>query len=170
MLHPYSQAAQAIDISSEQVGAWYGPVKPQLGPPADYFHYRWRDTYPLLEAVAASGQADPHDGYRLEYRNPKTGGPTMPTIQCSLQLLRPGQETRAHRHTSTVIYHAFRGSGTTEVGDQALDWEEGDVFVVPLWHPHRHHNRSSSADAILFSMSDAPVLEALELHRIEAVD
>jgi gentisate 1,2-dioxygenase len=102
----------------------------------------------------------------VEYRNPATGGPTMPTIQCAVQLLRPGEATEAHRHTSTVIYHAFRGRGSSIVGDQRFDWEEGDSFVVPLWHPHRHENRASQ-DAILFSMSDAPVLKSLELYREE---
>ena len=74
----------------------------------------------------------------------------MPTIQCALSLLRPGQETEAHRHTSTVIYHAFRGSGSSFVGDERFDWEAGDSFVVPLWYPHRHVNRAASEEAILF--------------------
>jgi gentisate 1,2-dioxygenase len=39
---------------------------------------------------------------------------------------------------------------------------------VPLWYNHRHLNRSSSDEAILFSMSDAPVLKALDLYREEA--
>jgi len=38
---------------------------------------------------------------------------------------------------------------------------------VPVWHAHRHQN-SSSDEAILFSMSDAPALKALGLYREEA--
>ena len=45
--------------------------------------------------------------------------------------------------------------------------EQGDTFVVPLWYAHRHMNRSSSEEAILFSMSDAPALKALDLYREE---
>ena len=93
----------------------------------------------------------------------------MPTIQCALSLLRPGQETEAHRHTSTVIYHAFRGRGSSFIGEERFDWEAGDSFVVPLWHPHRHSNRAASEEAILFSMSDAPVLKSLGLYREEPV-
>ena len=92
----------------------------------------------------------------------------MTTIQCAVQLLPPGHETSAHRHTSTVIYHVFRGHGTSQVGDRHFDWEQGDSFVVPLWHEHRHVNRSRSDEAILFSMSDAPVLKALDLYREES--
>jgi gentisate 1,2-dioxygenase len=59
--------------------------------------------------------------------NPATGGPTLPTMACALTLLPPGHETRAHRRTSSVIYHAFRGSGTTYVGDERFDWGLGDT-------------------------------------------
>jgi hypothetical protein len=40
---------------------------------------------------------------------------------------------------------------------------------VPLWYPHYHVNRSASEEALLFSMSDAPVLKPLELYREEPV-
>ena len=52
----------------------------------------------------------------------------MPTIQCALSLFRPGQETEAHRHTSTVIYHAFRGSGSSFVGDERFELGSGRLF------------------------------------------
>ena len=137
-------------------------------PLADFFHYKWRDTEPALRALAKSPAArDRFDGYLLEYRNPLTSGPTMTTIQCAVQLLPANDETETHRHTSTVIYHVFRGKGATQIGERRFDWEQGDSFVVPLWYAHRHLNRSSSDDAILFSMSDAPVLKALDLYREE---
>jgi gentisate 1,2-dioxygenase len=106
------------------------------------------------------------DGYLLDYRNAVTGGPTMTTMQCAVQLLPAKEETEAHRHTSTVMCHAFRGRGTTQIGEQRFDWQQGDTFVVPLWHLHRHWNASSD-EAILFTMSDAPALKALDLYREE---
>jgi gentisate 1,2-dioxygenase len=161
---------QPIDIESDKVTALFGlarstvPVKNQL------IHYKWKDTYPALKALQASGaEASPYDGYILEYRNPVTGGPTLPSIQCAIQLLERSKQTVAHRHTSTTIYHAFSGSGTTFIGGQPFDWKKGDSFVVPLWYPHYHVNRSDSEEALLFSMSDAPVLKPLELYREEPV-
>jgi gentisate 1,2-dioxygenase len=62
----------------------------------------------------------------------------------------------------------FRGTGASEIGKQRFEWEQGDSFVVPLWYDHRHLNRSPSEEAILFSMSDAPVLKALDLYREES--
>jgi gentisate 1,2-dioxygenase len=66
-----------------------------------------------------------------------------------------------------VLYHAFRGCGTTLINGQTCDWEKCDSFVVPLWHWHDHANHSSSEDAILFSMNDAPVLKPFGLYREE---
>ena len=68
--------------------------------------------------------------------------------------------------TVNVIYQVFRGSGATLVDKQALQWNQGDIFVVPAWHWHSHENRADG-DAILFSMTDAPTFAALGLYREE---
>ena len=53
----------------------------------------------------------PYDGVLMHYVNPVTGGPVMPTIGASMQLLRPGEKTKAHRHTGSFIYQVAKGSG-----------------------------------------------------------
>ena len=169
LFEPHPENAQLIEKTSEEVAVSYGHVRPAGSPAAEFFHYKWSDADRSLRALVEAAAPDCFDGYLLEYRNPTTEGPTMPTIQCALSLLRPGQETEAHRHTSTVIYHAFRGRGSSFVGEERFDWEAGDSFVVPLWYPHRHLNRAASEEAILFSMSDAPVLKSLQLYREEPV-
>jgi gentisate 1,2-dioxygenase len=169
LFEPHPEYAQPIEKTSEEVAVSYGHVRPAGSPAVEFFHYKWSDADRSLRALVEAAAPDCFDGYLLEYRNPTTEGPTMPTIQCALSLLRPGQETEAHRHTSTVIYHAFRGRGSSFVGEERFDWEAGDSFVVPLWYPHRHVNRAASEEAILFSMSDAPVLKSLQLYREEPV-
>jgi gentisate 1,2-dioxygenase len=169
LFEPHPKEAQPIEKNSEEVGAFYSHLRPSASPLAEFFHYRWSETDRARKALAATASPDCFDGYLLEFRNPVTGGPTMPTIQCDLNVLLPGQETQAHRHTSTVIYHAFRGRGSSFVGNERFDWQQGDSFVVPLWYPHRHVNPSASEEAMLFSLSDAPVLKALDLYREEAV-
>ncbi|MBM2805880.1 MAG: Cupin protein, partial [Deltaproteobacteria bacterium] len=118
MQERYSERRQPIEKSSEEVmGQLGGAIRHGL-PLADFFHYKWRDTEPALRAVTNSPAArNRYDGYLLEYRNPLTGGPTMTTIQCAVQLLPANEETDAHRHTSTVMYHVFRGRGTTQIGE-----------------------------------------------------
>ncbi len=140
------------------------PAGEALPPP---LHYRWRDTYPALQQLA-EGKAHLFEGIALEYVNPLTGGSTLPTLSCWMQMLRPGERTKGHRHTSTSIYHAFRGGGTTVIDGQAFRWEKGDTFIVPLWSWHEHANGSSTEEAILFSMHDKPVLDAFGLYREES--
>jgi len=168
MQERYAERRQPIEKNSEAVMDNLGASLRHGMPLADFYHYKWRDTEKTLHALAQSPAArDRYDGYLLEYRNPLTGGPTMTTMQCAVQLLLPGDETESHRHTSTVIYHVFRGEGATRIGERRFDWHQGDSFVVPLWYAHSHLNRSPSENAILFSMSDAPVLRALDLYREE---
>ena len=62
-------------------------------------------------------------------------------------------------------YYGGKKSGTTVVDGEAIHWEQGDTFVVPLWSWHEHVNSSSKEEAILFSMHDTPVLRAFGLYR-----
>ncbi len=100
----------------------------------------------------------------LEYTNRRTGGPVMPTIACHMQLLRPGERTKARRRVCRTNYHVVEGAGYSVVGDQRLDWEDKDVFTVPTWTFCEHVN-SGDRPAFLFSFSDAPVMKALSLYR-----
>jgi gentisate 1,2-dioxygenase len=102
----------------------------------------------------------------MEYINPHTGGPLMPTIACWIQLLRPGVRTKAHRHTGSAVYLVFEGHGQSVVDGQRFDWRKGDLFVVPTWAWHEH--ASADGEAILFSVQDTPIMQALGLHREQA--
>jgi gentisate 1,2-dioxygenase len=167
MQERFPERRQRIEKSSEAVTSSLGSSIRHGLPVADFFHYKWRDTEPALRALTQTPAArDRCDGYLLDYRNPVTGGPTMTTMQCAVQLLAAKEETQSHRHTSTVMYHVFCGQGATQIGEQRFEWQKGDTFVVPLWHAHRHMNLSAD-DAILFSISDAPALKALGLYREE---
>ena len=135
------------------------------------FNYKWNETLQTLEQMAAAGETDPYDGVLLEYTNPVTGGSTFKTMTCYVQMLRPGEETRLHRHTGTTLYHSIQGTGVTSVDKTDavdLSWEEKDCFIVPSWRWHKHRNGSKTEPAYLFSSSDRPILEAAGLHREEA--
>jgi 1-hydroxy-2-naphthoate dioxygenase len=127
--------------------------------------YKWQTTFDQLERLSRK-KGSPHDGVILEYVNPLTGGAALPTIDCYVQMLRSGEETREHRHTSGTVYFVIQGEGETVAGDQLLSWSKGDGFVVPNWSWHRHRN-IGGAEALLFSASDAPVLKAVQLYREE---
>jgi gentisate 1,2-dioxygenase len=167
---PYEQDRQnvvkAIDYSLKRVGI----VRPgwrasQAQEPAT--HYRWEHVSSLLSDLIAEEES-PYDGRVVEYVNPLTGGPTLRTMACSIHMLQKGQSTRAHRHTSTALYHVIEGEGTTRVGEHSLVWKAKDCFVVPPWLIHKHEASSVAPRALLFSMSDRPVYEALGLYREES--
>lgn len=173
--NPYAQPQQAVTRPVGWSQRTFGAVRPQgsftTTPSPSYrppYRYPWTETQKALESLAET-PGDPFDGVLLRYVDPISGGPTLPTMSCEIQLLRPGEKGRNHRHTYTAVYHAFKGRGTTRIGEERFDWEEGDSFVVPLWHWHAHEN-SARDPAVLFSINDRPALEALNFYREEARD
>jgi len=168
----------------------YGPVRRQtalrqgIHPPG--FCYKWGNTLEALKELAGEGQVDPYDGVLLEYTNPITGGHTFPIMTSTIQMLRPGETTRRHRHTGTTLQYVVRGNGVTMVDEAvtppqwvdpqepvisaeavALEWGEKDCFIVPSWRWHWYRNNSNTEPAIIFSMSDRPILESAGLYREE---
>jgi gentisate 1,2-dioxygenase len=124
--------------------------------------YRWeivRDTLSRLRKEAGS----PYDAIIVEFTNPATGGSVGPTMSICAQLLRPGEKTLSHRQNINTVYIGVEGRGYTLVGDKRMDWAPHDVFCVPSWQWHEHGN-DSREDAIVYSVSDAPVIEKLGLY------
>jgi gentisate 1,2-dioxygenase len=122
------------------------------------------------EALRQAGglDPDPFDDTLLEYQNPLTGGPALPTIGTAIQSLRPGSRGKSHRHTGSAVYYIVRGEGTTTIDGTRFDWSKGDFLALPPWAVHSHENRSSTADAVLFQVNDIPVLKSLGLYREQA--
>ncbi|HEY1372545.1 MAG TPA: cupin domain-containing protein [Candidatus Binatia bacterium] len=164
---PFPGGFQPVKESYKSTGHRLGMVRPVWEKAAGPLAYKWSDTYRTLKNLEAS-EGSPFDGVALEFVNPADGGHTFTTMACGAQMLRPGEITRTHRHNSSTIYHAFRGSGATTIDGKKYEWNEGDCFVVPLWSWHSHQNASKQEEAILFSVNDQPTLEALKLYREEA--
>ncbi len=163
---PRQPVSQQSDRSFRQFGS--GIMRPvgaaHHGVSSPVLAYQWDRALAALESAAAL-EPDPFDDVLLEYQNPLTGGPAMATIGTWLQMLRPGIETKPHRHTGSVIYHAVRGEGALMIDDQRFEWSKGDFIALPPWARHWHANRSSTEPAILFQVNDIVVLKALGLYR-----
>lgn len=128
--------------------------------------YPWVDMKQALHRMEAE-EGSAYDGIMLEYVNPLTGGPTLPTMSCRMQLLRPGEHLKAHRESTSTIYFVVSGSGHSVIDGQRFDWAEGDVFVVPNWSWHEHANPGDQR-SLLFSVTDEPVMALLGMLRGEA--
>jgi len=152
----------------------YGPARQ---PKVEYngaagvpYHYKWGEALQALKELADQGIDDPYDGLFIEYKNPVDGGHTFLTRTCHIQMLQPRQETRFHRHTGTVLYHTVQGRGVTIVDKNSpveMQWDEHDSFSLPAWRWHAHKNLSQTEPAILFSVTDRPLLKMTGLDREE---
>ncbi len=138
------------------------PVELKRSPVINYTYARTR---PILERLKASGDVDKHHGARVRYVNPITGGWALPTMGAHLALLPAGFKGAPYRSTDGTIFVCVEGSGHTKVGDETFAWGRNDVFVAPPWIGYIH---SADKEAVLFSISDRPMQEALGIWREEA--
>jgi gentisate 1,2-dioxygenase len=117
------------------------------------------------EAVATISQAqDPHPshGWKLQYINPASGGYPMPTIATFLQLLPKGFRGKDYRATDSTAFCVVEGGGTFRCGGQDFKFSPNDVFIAPSW---RHYQLHADEETVIFSFSDRPVQQALDLWR-----
>ena len=152
----------------DSIRRWGSNLRPTWeqpgGPYSPILNYRWTTTRAALHGLRED-EGSPFDGIIMEYVNPYTGGPTLPTMAAYLQLLRRDEHTRAHRHVASTVYHVAEGGGYSVINGEQFDWEEGDTFVVPAWAWHEH--AAEQGEAVLFSFSDRPILRAFALDREE---
>jgi gentisate 1,2-dioxygenase len=156
--------ARAVGDAQARYGSNLLPVdqRPAAGA-SPVFNYPYARTREALAQLARCQDWDPCHGLKLRYSNPVTGGYPMATIAAFIQLLPRGFQTAPYRSTDATIFVAVEGRGKTRIGaDFVLEWEPRDIFVVPSWKPVIHE---ASDEAVLFSFSDRPVQEALQLFR-----
>ncbi len=131
-------------------------------PTSPLFRYPYAETRAALARLLASGDLDPCDGVKMEYVNPETSGPVLPTLSAFMQVLPAGFRGESQRTTAAWVYHCVEGEGRTIVGETTLEWGAKDIFVIPAWYPHRHE---AGAESFLYSFSDKGVHQKLGLYR-----
>jgi gentisate 1,2-dioxygenase len=119
--------------------------------------FRWQDTKRRLDEAA--GRRNGADAAEV-----KLGDPALDTLALSMIRLTPGRETAPMRTTANNIYACVSGEGETIVGDERFAWRRGDVVVAPAWARHIHR---SSEGAVLFRVSDEPIMSKLGFFRAE---
>jgi gentisate 1,2-dioxygenase len=119
--------------------------------------------YPALLEAQKVNDVNPFDGIFMQYSNPLTGGHVMQTMGAAMQLLPAGFKGKTHKHTGSFVYQCAKGKGFSIINGKRLDWKERDIFCVPSWAWHEHHNFSETEDACLFQFNDLPVIESLGL-------
>ncbi len=126
------------------------------------FTYPYARSREALEQLRRHGDPHPSHGLKMQYANPATGGYPMPTIGTFIQLLPKGFKTARYRATDATVFAAIEGGGRSRIGEQTFEWGPRDLFVVPSWQWVTHE---ADADSVLFSFSDRPVQQKLDLFR-----
>lgn len=129
--------------------------------------YRWEHT----DAALNDQLALEDEGYAgtlapghaaIRFSNPTTGGDVMTTMRVEFHRLRANAGTTPTQEVGNRVLQVFEGTATITVGGEAFDVRTGDVVNVPSWKPWS----VDSADGVdLFTFSDAPIFEALDLYR-----
>ena len=126
------------------------------------FNYPYSHTREALERAKTQNEWDPCHGLKLRYTNPVSGDFAMPTIGAFIQLLPKAFKTARYRSTDATVFAAMEGRGRSRIGDDVFEWGPRDIFVVPSWQWVSHE---ADEEAVLFSFSDRPVQQKLDLFR-----
>jgi len=165
------RAPETKPVNGSQALYGHGRLSPTWVKEAPKFSplmiYPWEQTLEALHALR-SRDGSPYEGIALEYTHPLTGGPVIPTIGCRVQLIRRGERLKARRVAGSAVFCVAQGSGRSIIDGKRFDWTKGDIVALPSWALHEHAS-AGAEDAILFSIHDRPVLEALGFYREEAL-
>ena len=161
--HEEQPVTKPMGDSTVRYGSNMVPVGPlptsRTSPIFSYPYERSRET---LHALSRGAEPDACHGWKMQYINPLTGGPAMPTIGSFMQLLPAGFRSSPYRCTDGTIYSVVEGTGSVVISGNTFEYEPRDTFVVPSWHPVQFLPRSES---VLFSFSDRPAQNALGFWR-----
>ncbi len=133
-----------------------GPMLAPSGRPPATMRHPWAETDEALRSttvhrfVADDGRSD-----------------VMPTMRCQMHRLAAGTSTTDRAHVGSSVFVVFRGDGSVAItggrrGDVEAPLRPGDVVAVPSWV---EVTWTADDQLDLFEMSDAPVIEALQLDR-----
>lgn len=120
--------------------------------------FSWTETSRCL--AKAKGDARGPFGIEIELDSSP-----IRTLGLHMMRLDAGMATAPCKMTANNVYSVVKGAGVTTVGNERFEWRRGDVIAVPLWQEHWHE---SSEDAVLFRVTDAPVMERLGFLRMVA--
>lgn len=120
-----------------------------------------RSTLAELARVTPLGQA-----VHLAYVNPETGRECMPTLGFSAIMLRPGEEVRLPRRSSSAVFHVVEGGGSAVIDGEVLTFEEADTLAAPTHATIVLSNASKTEPAFLFMVDDAPMQRKLGFHEV----
>lgn len=110
------------------------PEKPWRGGPQSY----------------STGALDPSDG-------------TIQSLHIHQELLAPGSVTEKHGHQSEALFYILEGHGYDIHDGEKIEWEAGDVVLIPGSCVHQHFNGHRDRPARALAVKAKPLFLLLGL-------
>lgn len=109
--------------------------------------WRWQDMQPAIEQALAMKSVEAIERRVLSLISPSSpqvagqAGTTL-NLNAGLQILKPGETARPHRHSMNALRFVLQGSGAiTKVDGKECAMAEGDLVTTPGWCWHEHIHR-----------------------------
>lgn len=91
----------------------------------------------------------------------------MKTVEIVLQVILADTATDLQRHVHESVHYVTEGAGWSEIGDQVVQWEQGDFVFTPPWIWHRHYAGTQNVRMVI--IENSRVLNALDADRRESL-
>jgi gentisate 1,2-dioxygenase len=111
--------------------------------------------FTLKETLRRLGETSPEPGGPFGTQI-ELGHPALATMALYMMRLDTGVRTAPYRTTANNIYAVVQGEGASAIDGERFEWRRGDVIAAPAWRPHCHE---ATGDAILFRVTDEPVMQ-----------
>lgn len=135
-------------------------VPPQPVARAVPYVWMWDDLRPLLGR--AGDLIGTNDAERRVFMlvNPAMRAPhTTDTLYAGLQLIKPGEIARAHRHVAFALRFIIEGDAAyTAVEGEKVTMTRGDLVLTPSWNWH-DHGHDGDAPMVWLDGLDLPVYQ-----------
>jgi gentisate 1,2-dioxygenase len=143
-----------MPVSSGEIFAFSAYLEKTMWLPADALLWKWSDVETSLESQPHNVQGT------LALGSPHTAdlATIAPGLSLVIQVLKPGESTKPHRHSFWHLYIVRSGSGEARLGneDNRKRIAEGDVLFTPAWCTHAVDNREGRAPLVLLRLQNLP--------------
>jgi gentisate 1,2-dioxygenase len=134
-----------------------------LPPTYPMMRYPWDRTESALKKLA---EFTGDNIVEMDYVNPETGQPCLPTLGFTAMMLTKGKPVQPPLKSSSAVFHVISGKGYSVVNGKRLNWNAKDSFSAPVFAKIEHH--AEVGNAFLIRIHDAPLQERLGFYEERA--
>jgi gentisate 1,2-dioxygenase len=143
----------------EYLSAGLAPTRRPQQTPRRYpmMRYPWARTKAALLAMAAVTDAP----VELDFVNPETGAPVLPTMGFTAKFLRAGDVLEPPLRSTSAAYHVVSGAGSVTINERHIDFGPKDTFSAPVFAAMTF---KAQQDCFLIRIHDRPLQEKLDYY------